>query len=239
MKKITKIIIVLLLCSTKTFAHFFWIETNPEGTINKEHEIRVYFGEFASGESEKTDGEVFKNAQYFTLWVIDQEGNKTQLKTTAEDAYHVTSFTPKSNGTYSVVLDNKKYKVLDFTKYDYGIFRPQYHSVAKIEIGENTEHKTATVNPESITITDLSSTADKAKLQVLFKNQPLVETEVTVFMKENWSKKIKTDKNGVITFGLPFKTRYVVEATHEDKKPGVYNNEEYQFTWHCAVYTIN
>jgi hypothetical protein len=43
----------------------------------------------------------------------------------------------------------------------------------------------------------------------------------------------------MITFSLPFKTRYVIEATHEDKKPGTYDNVAYQFTWHCAVYTIN
>ncbi|WP_158250362.1 DUF4198 domain-containing protein [Aquimarina sp. I32.4] len=239
MKKTIGIVALFLLCTTNTFAHFFWIETSPTGAIGKEHEIRVYFGEFSSGTSEKTDGKVFENSKHFTLWVVDQKGNKTELKTTAEDFYHVANFTPKTEGTYSVVLDNKKYKVLDFTKYDYGIFRPQYHSVTKVVVGTSTVHQTAAINPESITIVDRSTTADKAQLQVIFQGEPLAETEVTIFMKENWSKKMKTDKNGMIIFNLPFKTRYVIEATHEDKKPGVYNEEPYQFTWHCAVYTIN
>ncbi|WP_074407460.1 MULTISPECIES: DUF4198 domain-containing protein [Aquimarina] len=239
MRKITGLVIILLLCTTKTFAHFFWIETNPNGAINQEHEIRIYFGEFASGVIEKTDGEVFQNAQHFTLWVVDQQGNKIKLETKAKSAYHVANFIPKSEGTYSIVLDNKKYKVLDYTQYDYGIFRPQYHSVAKVEVGKNTTHKTVAINPESIAIVDLSTTSKQAKLQILFKDKPLAEAEVTLFIKDDWSKKVKTDKNGMITFSLPFETRYVIEATHEDKKPGTYDSVAYQFTWHCAVYTIN
>ncbi|WP_282084937.1 DUF4198 domain-containing protein [Aquimarina algiphila] len=239
MKRTLKIALLLLLISTKSFAHFFWIETNTKGTINKEHEVRIYFGEFGSNVVEKTNGEVFQDAKHFIVWVIDQKGNKTELKTTATESYYTGKFIPKLEGTYSIILDNKKYKVLDYTKYDYGIFRPQYHSITKVEIGNNIQHKTAAVNPESITIIDLSSEKEKVKIQVLFKEQPLAEAEVTVFMKDNWSKKINTDKNGMIVFNLPFKTRYVIEATHEDKVPGSYNGLKYQFTWHCAVLTVN
>lgn len=239
MRKTIKIIMLLLFISTKSFAHFFWIETNTKGIINQEHEVRIYFGEFASNVIEKTNGEVFQNAKHFTVWVIDQQGNKTELKTTSTASHHVGKFTPKSEGTYSIILDNKKYKVLDYTKYDYGIFRPQYHSITKVEVGNNIVHKTASINPESITIIDLSSEKEKVKIQVLFKNKPLEEVEVTVFMKEDWSKKLKTDKKGMITFNRSFKTGHVIEATHEDKVPGNYDGVDYQFIWHCAVYTIN
>ncbi len=239
MKLVFLTVCLALIGTTKSFGHFFWIETAPKGQIGEQHEIRIYFGEFTSGEIEKTDGEVFQNAQNFTIWVVDQNGNKEQLQPQAEASYYASSFTPKSKGTYSIILDNKKYQVLDYTQYDYGIFRPQYHSVAKVEVGDKRAPKTASANPESITIIDVSTQEDTAKLQVLFKNKPLADKEVTVFIKEDWSKKIKTDSNGVITFSKPFATRYVVEATHEDELPGSYDGVKYQFTWHCAVYTIN
>ncbi len=237
MKKI--IFILTLACSTSAFAHFFWIETSSKGGIGQAHDIQVYFGEFGSGVVEKTDGKVFQNAKHFTLWVIDEKGRKMQLETTANENYYSASFTPKADGRYTIVVDHKKYSVLDFTEYDYGIFKPEYHSIAKVDVGATTMAHTAAVNPKSITIVDHTTTADLVKLQVLYQGKPLAETEVTVFMKQDWSKKIKTDKNGMFTFSTPFAARYVIEATDEDKTPGTYNEAAYQFTWHCAVYTIN
>ena len=168
-----------------------------------------------------------------------QKGDKIKLIPQVKDDHYVASFTPESAGVYSIVLDHKKYQVLDYTAYDYGIFRPQYQSITKVLVGDSVAEKTVSENHNSITIVNHYLDTYQAKLQVLFKGAPLPDTEVTVFMEDDWSKKMKTDKEGMIEFKLPLKGRYVIEATHEDKEPGVFNGKDYEFTWHCAVYTIN
>lgn len=75
-------------------------------------------------------------------------------------------------------------------------------------------------------------------LKVLFKGKPLVENEVSVFVKNGFTNKLTTDKNGNVIFKLPFNTTYTVEVTHEEKTPGKFNEKNYKLIWHCATYCI-
>ncbi|WP_378186519.1 DUF4198 domain-containing protein [Aquimarina sp. W85] len=234
--------LLLLMITTPSFAHFLWIDTPSKGTIGKEQEIQVFFGEYTSGVWEKTEGEVFQDAEDFTMWVVAPDGSKIELSVVQKELSFSTNFTPKMEGTYTVIVDNKNYKVLDYTEYDYGIFRPQYHATSKIDVGTGTKKNTASVNPSSLSIVDISKVAytqnATVDLQVVFKGKPLADAEVTIFIKDEWSKKMKTDSKGIISFSLPWNADYIVEATHEDKIPGTFQEKPYQFTWHCAVYTI-
>lgn len=236
-----QILIVCLLATTKTFAHFYWLETNSNGKVGQEQNIKIFFGEYKTQEIEKTNGEVYQNnAKNFVLYLIDNQGNKTELQTTPKDNHYIALFTPKAKGVHTIVLDNENYEVLDYTKYDYGIFKPNYQSITQIRVGEEMETKLS-LNPESITIVPLFKDKTTTKLQVLFKNKPLPNKEVTLFHAKNKSKTLKTNKKGVITFNITPNSnqKYIVEATHEDTLKGVFKGKDYQFTWHCAVFTIN
>lgn len=237
--KTLQLLLVCLLLTTKTFAHFYWLETNPNGKINEPQDIKVFFGEYSTNEIEKTTGSVYQNnAKKFMLFIIDSHGNKTALKTIPKDNHYLATFTPKENGVYTVVLDNPNYEVLDFTKYDYGIFKPNYQSITQLKVGDAAVGKAPNLNPKSITIAPVAINASTAKLQVLFKNKPLPNSEVTLFYN-NQSEKIKTNQEGIITFSKIPNQKYILEATHEDKQKGAYNGKIFQFTWHCAVFTIN
>lgn len=237
MKKLLLTISAVLLISTSSFAHYLWIETNSIGTINQDQEIKVHYGEYTYGVVEEVKGDAFLKVQNFTLWISDPLGNKTELKTTAENTYYKATYKPELNGTYTVYLNNNAIDVIDYTQYNFGIFKTHYHSVAKIVVG-NKQSETTADNQNGITLKDISENNTNITLKVLFKNNPLQNNEVKIFVADLWSKTLQTDENGNVSFKLPWNTKYIIETTYKEEIPGKYNNENYQFIWHCVTYTI-
>jgi len=228
---------LFLLTANSLFAHYLWIETNPKGELNKEQEIRVYYGEYTYGVVEKVNGEAFPKVKDFTIWVIDPSGHKIELQTEASESFYTAKFTPSVNGTYTVLLNNDKIDVIDYTKYDFGIFKTHYHSVAKIQVGDPVKETIAS-NENGITLKDISESTEEIKLHVFFKGKPLPNNELKVFVADQWSKTLETDENGMVSFKLPWKTKYIVETTIKEEVPGKYNGKDYEFTWHCVTYCI-
>lgn len=234
MKKSILTILFIATVSMQSFAHYLWIETSPTGVINQEQEIKVYFGEYTYGVIEKVNGEAFPAVKDFTLWVVDENGKKTVLKVTAKEDHYITYYTPKSNGTYTILLNNNAIDVIDYTQYDFGIFKTHYHSITKFEVGES---KTATVtqNKSGITIKNIPVSNEDVKLQVLYKNKALAKNEVKIYVSDLWSKTLETDADGFISFKLPWRTKYIVETTIKEEVPGTYKGEYYEFIWHCVT----
>jgi uncharacterized GH25 family protein len=240
MKKLA-LLFLFLLASANSFAHFMWVETNATGKVNQKQEVKVFFGEYTYGVQEKVGGEAFDKMKNFEVWVINPLGEKTKLQMQPGEAFYTGSFAPSTNGTYTVVLNNNNIDVIDYTQYNFGIFKTHYHSTAKVEVG-NKAAETASVNPDGLTIVDITKKIHgekgEAAFKVLYKGQPVKEAEVTVFITDQWSKKVYTDENGLIKFSLPWGTKYVMEATKKEEVPGKFNGKEYQFIWHCATYCI-
>ena len=240
MKKIF-LLVLLFAVSSSSFAHMMWIETSPTGKINQKQQVKVYFGEYAEGLFEKTAADAFKTVNKFTLWAIAPNGEKTKLETTTTATYYTATFTPKTNGSYTIVLDNNEIDVLDFTQYNFGIFKTHYHCISKVEVGTKA-NETANNNPEGLTLIDVSKSLHKVNgevtLKVVYKGKALKDKEVDVILKDHWTKKVKTDAEGLIKFSLPWNTNYVVEVTNKEEVPGTYNGKEYQFIWHSTTYAI-
>lgn len=240
MKKLS--LLFLLLCfSTTSFAHFLWIETNATGKLNQKQDVKIFFGEYTYGVQEKVGEDAFNKVSKFTVWAVAPNGEKTKLSVEPGDIFYKTSFTPKVNGTYTIVLNNNEIDVVDYTKYDFGIFKTHYHCIAKVEVG-NKPNETASLNPEGLTIVDISKKEHaengEVSLKILYKGNIVKDKEVDLFVKDLWTKKVKTDANGIIKFNLPFKTKYIVEVTDKEEVPGKYNGLDYQFIFHSATYVI-
>lgn len=240
MKK-TFFLLFALLATANTFAHFMWVETNPVGKLNQKQEVKVYFGEYNYGVFEKVGEEAFNKMKDFDVWVISPAGEKTKLEMKPQDMYYSGWFEPKANGTYTVVMNNNNVDVIDYTQYDFGIFKTHYHATAKVEVGGK-PGETAAANNEGMSIVDITKKvhADKgeAAFKILYKGQPLKDAEVSVFITDQWSKKVYSDENGVIKFSLPWGVKYIMEVTKKEEVPGKYNGKDYEFVWHCATYTI-
>lgn len=219
-------------------AHYLWVETAPKGVQGQEQEIKVYYGEYTYGVIESVKGEAFPAVSDFTLWVLDANGKKTALKVTAKENYYITSYTPQSNGTFTILLNNNAIDVLDYSQYDFGIFKTHYHSVASFQVGAPTT-ETIAENDNGITLKNVPSKDDEVRLQVLFKNKPIAKNELKVYVSDLWSKTLETDDNGFVSFKLPWKTKYIVETTTKEEIPGTYKGEAYEFIWHCVTTCIN
>ncbi|MEM6634123.1 MAG: hypothetical protein AAF694_30885 [Bacteroidota bacterium] len=93
-------------------------------------------------------------------------------------------------------------------------------------------------NSVGITLKNLDAKEGQVNLQVLFKGEALPETEVKIFVADQWSKTLTTDKEGMTSFALPWNTDYLVEGTTEERVPGTYKDEAYEFVWHCVTQYI-
>ncbi|WP_028376801.1 DUF4198 domain-containing protein [Leeuwenhoekiella sp. MAR_2009_132] len=237
MKKLILLFTIVLLSNSNTaFAHYLWLETSAKGNLNESQEVQVFFGEYAYGVVEEAQGEAFKGVRDFKLWLVDPSGKKHLLKTTAKADHYSAEFTPKVDGVYLVYLENQNIDVLDYTQYDFGIFKPVYKTFKQVNV--NSEES---VNPalftEGLVIKELQNDSNEVKLQVLYNGSPLNKAEATVSMLDLWTKKITTDENGIISYAKPFNTKYIVEVTHNEKTPGAFKGVDYEFIWHCATYT--
>jgi uncharacterized GH25 family protein len=238
-----KIIVVLttILCSSNAFAHYLWVETSPSGSINQTQTFKIRFGEYTHGAIEKVNSDAFVSASKFSVWVVSPNGSKKVITVVPKEDYYLGSFTPNQEGNYTIVVDNKNMDVLDYTEYDFGIFKPQYHAKASVQVGKKINTKIAT-NVNGIELINFSTNDvkqhNKVTLQLLFKGKPLDDNEVNIYIADLWGKKLITDKEGKVSFTLPWKTLYTVEATYNEKVPGKYKNKEYEFIWQCATYAF-
>lgn len=226
-----------LFVVTSGLAHYMWLETSNTGTLGKKHGIKVYFGEYTYGVLEETAGDAYQKVANFELWVIAPDGTKLTLSPTAGTDHYAAYFTPSTEGVYTVVLNNNGIGVIDYTQYDFGIFKPHYHSTAKVLVGD-ADANTKTDNPLGLVIKEIVPKAGKVTFQIYYKGEPLKKQEVKIFVSDLWSKTLHTDEKGQISFSLPWKTTYTMETTFNEKVPGKYKGKDYEFIWHCATYCI-
>lgn len=236
MKQLIATLLFIALPALSASAHYLWVETNGTGTLGQTHEVRVHYGEFTYGVIEKVNGEAFPKVSKFSLWVIAPDGKKTLLNTKAKEDHYLATFTPEKPGVHTLALNNNEIDVIDYTEYDFGIFKPHYHATAKVQVG--TDGETQTANSEGIAVKQLANDGDEIKLQVLYKGKPIAQNELKVYVADLWSKTMYTDANGEVSFALPWNTKYIVETTTKEEIPGTFNGEDYQFIWHCATYCM-
>ncbi len=233
---------MLLALVSQVSAHYLWIETPESGKLGKAHQVKVFFGEYTHGVTEDPNGENFEGVKNFKLWAIAPSGKKLTIETTAGKEAFVGSFVPEEKGTYTVVLNNDDIEVIDYTEYDFGIFKTHYHATAKVVIG-NTVGPTIGTNDTGLVVINGSGKPmkidEEVTLQVLFKGEPLAGQEVTVFVSDLWTKKLETDAEGKVRLKLPWDTKYTVETTKKEEVPGQYKGVDYEFVWHCATYAID
>ncbi|MEQ8473033.1 MAG: DUF4198 domain-containing protein [Marinoscillum sp.] len=244
MKQIIKSVLglCLLLAFGQVSAHYIWIQTAESGKLNKAHEVKVFFGEYTYGVIEDPNGDNFANVKNFKLWVMSPTGERSEINTVAGKEAYIGEFTPKEKGTYTVFLNNDEIDVIDYTQYDFGIFKTHYHSTAKVVVGEETKATQATNETGMVVINSSHNAAAidaEVTLKVLYKGQPVDKgQEVAVYVADMWSKTLHADANGEVKFKLPWKTTYTVETTKKEEFPGTYKGENYEFIWHCATYSI-
>ncbi len=244
MKKLKLLFFVLFFITYSTTvseAHYMWIETAATGKPGKAQAVNVYFGEYTYGVVEKTAGDAFQAVKEFTLWAVAPSGKKTQLSTTRTPTHYTASFTPTEKGTYTLFMNNDNIDVIDYTQYDFGIFKTHYHATARVVVGKEIK-PSSTTNDAGLSIqyvhAALPEQQKETKLRITYKGQPLAEAELDLYQADLWSKKLETDAEGYVSFTLPWEGKYILEVTRKEEVPGTYKGQDYEFVWHCATYSI-
>lgn len=67
---------------------------------------------------------------------------------------------------------------------------------------------------------DLVPTGQEGQFKLVFKDRPKAKTKVTLVTESGWQKEAHTDDQGLVTFDMPWKGVYVVEASFNDRNGG-------------------
>lgn len=210
MKKYIGVITLLLMGSVNVFAHAIFIDTEEIGEINKPHAVTVFYAEPSSPKKELIK-DWWSNTEDFSLWLIDPAGNKEKLAVEMKKDFFTTVFIPSHNGTYRLIIQQVAEDIAGGTQYE-------FNTSAIVTVGK--EH---TANPLISGLTLFKNSKETTSLNtstsVLLQddNQPLADTDITIFSSSGWEKTIKTDANGVAVFSPEWKGVYLIEAHKVEK----------------------
>jgi len=241
MEKVRHIILLtgLMVCfQSSVFAHFIWIETSDTVQAGTEQTIKIYYGEYNEGLREIKGGNL-EEVEGIECWIITPDGKKTNLEVTKQEKYFQAKFTPENDGLYTIIAINKVREVMDWSKYDIGVVKPDYYASKQVIVENNQSASGESKNlyPEFAIVPYPSKDNKQPAFQLLYKNKPFPNTKLFVHAPNEWSKEFKTNDEGVFTFNPLWEGLYVIECIYKEKSPGTYNGKDYKAIRHRVTYT--
>lgn len=229
--KIALLFFFMAFSISGAFAHALWIETAATGKKGQAQEVKVFFGEYESGEPDSA-AKWFSNLKDFKL-VLTAPNGKTQVLTASPDVlFYKTSFTPDQNGTYKLSVVHEVATVYEKAKIEYYAFADVAVSTLKINTSFPAE-AALTIRPDKHAL----KAGEKATHQVIYNKAPFANQKLTVVGPDKKGQQTETDAAGKFTFNPTTKGNYFLEAFTEDKTPGQLNGKDYDKIWHLVTYT--
>jgi len=214
------------------FAHALWIETSGEGTIGKTQEIKIYYGEYAAHEFEATD-KWYSDVNTFTLWLIAPDGSKKQLACKPTDKAYVASFTPGTEGAYTLTIGHSARDVDGTTVY-------QFNASAVVTVKGSTVGKANALAINELYLQPEKDASGKVGVvKAFYKGKPAAKITITVSGPSGWSKNFETDENGILKFDLLWKGWYALEGFYTSEEKGNHFDKPYETIWRCATVRTN
>lgn len=224
-------VVALLLITTFSFAHALWIEVNPKGQQGQSQEIRIYYGEFATGELEPVD-KWYSDVKEFSLWLVAPGQKSQKVNVIAKDNYYLAQFTPKGEGTYYLTVVHEAAEIASGTKYEFS-------SVAQVKVGKNT---VGTGTPDAVQNSlkviygnEEVKIGTATKIQLFLDGKPYKNGKVIVASESGWAKTFTADESGEVKISPIWKGKYVLEATNFKTGKGELKGKTYESTWQGAT----
>ncbi len=206
-------------------AHAIWIETNSKAAKNKSQEVKIFYGEYPSGEVDPTE-KWYSDLKDLEVWVISPGQVKTRLTLTDATDHLKAEFTPTEDGVYYITTVHATKDLGGTTKY-------QFSSIAPVISGNAVPSIAA---PSSVPLSVVLApkpykTRQQIDLQVFKDGQAFADGEVLIMSPEGWVKTVKADKDGKVSFVPKLKGNYVIETSDYKKEEGEWNQKKYTHSW--------
>lgn len=227
-----RFILALLLLPFAGFAHGYWMEAEGSHKLKEPVTVKLYFGEYASGE--KLSGKYLDRMKDIRVYVQVPGGARQLLAMKQLADYWEGTFTPDVEGTYQITGINDEREVQDWTTHNLGITRP-------IQYLETTYQAGALVTrpvPSSLLGVQLKAVEGQYEILVLKNNKPLSSAEVTVSLFGKKEKVLRTNKDGKASFHADSPGIYLVGVEWIDPTPGQFKEKPYQTVRHKLDYSL-
>lgn len=218
MNKLKTLVLSLLLMFSvnQLFAHALFIKTAANGKKGTAQEVKVFYGEPGDNQPEKL-GDWWSDTKEFSLWLINPQGEKEQLKVTPKEDHFVASFTPAADGVYTLSISHTVKQIAVKTQY-------QFNAAALVSVGKANVGNSALANKADLGVfVDALASLKAGKAITLsshLKTQPAADVAVSVFAPKGWTKQVKTGADGKTTFIPEWPGAYLLEAAKNEKVQG-------------------
>lgn len=235
MKRITSFIAIIAMyigiCMDAN-AHAVWIQSDTKAIKNKNHEVTIFYGEYASAEFDSTH-KWYSDLKNMEVWLVSPTQRKTKLVLSDRNTHMSTSFTPDEDGTYYLTLVHGTKELGGTTKYEFSSMLSITCGVVKKEL------TSAPTLPLSIRALSNHLLLNKEiELEVKKGNEVFANAEVVIMSPQGWTKTIKTNAEGKVLFVPEWKGRYVIESTNNSKENGEWYGKAYNRTWQGSTTSI-
>ncbi|WP_293957200.1 MULTISPECIES: DUF4198 domain-containing protein [unclassified Sphingobacterium] len=218
--------LAVLLCSNNGYAHALWIEASSYGIINQAHEVKVYYGEFATNERDQVD-KWYSDVKDFSLQLHAPGKESVTLQLTNKGDHFSGSFQPDVTGTYFLSIVKAPKDLGGKTKYEFS-------SLVPVIVGKPTVLDYSVVkNPLQIELLKANNLRKGQSLQAKITSNGKVvpQAKVSVFSATGWGKEFVADENGLLTFDALWSGPYVLEASTFAEVAGEHAGKPYASAW--------
>lgn len=208
-----------------SFAHGYWIEIIGSGKINTVVQVRLYFGEYVSGE--RLSGTFLDRMKEIKVYIQEKE---IAMKQSGD--YWEGQFTPDKEGSYIISAINNEREVQDWTKHDLGVVRPIQYLKTVYQVGTATSGITSSLFLDAV----IKKEKENSYAISVFKDgAAFSEAKITVTHPDG-EETFHTGNN--ISFTTPKSGLYVIDIDWIDKTPGQFKGKQYQSVRHKLDYSL-
>ncbi len=229
--KISLLALFIAFSISNVFAHALWIETASTGKKGQQQEVKVFFGEYESNETDSA-AKWFSNLKDFKLALTAPNGSTKVLTALPDVLFYKASFVPDQEGHYKISIVHEVAAVYEKAKIE-------YYAFADVAVGTS-KINTAFPSDAALTIRPAKhglKVGDLAVHEVIYHKKPFANQKLTVVGPDKKGQPVETDVQGKFIFKPVAKGNYFLEAFTEDKTPGKLNGQDYEKTWHLVTYT--
>lgn len=219
----------LLVISSSSYAHALWIEVNSNAHKGESQEVKIFYGEFATGELEPIDN-WYSDVKEFSLWLTGPDKKREKLSVSPKDNHFIAEFTPNTDGVYYLTVVHGAGEIAGKTRYEFS-------SIASVNVGKqaNADHQHIENSLKVIVPKTHAKSGAPTKIGVYLDGNPHANGKVLITSENGWGKEFIANETGEVTFSPIWKGKYVLEATHTKNGNGTSQGKAYENTWQGAT----